>query len=161
MAVIIRPMKYKDLDRIREVARECWYDAYEGIIPLPAQEMYLSQAYNDEMLMRRISKHTSKVAEVDGEVIGFSDLGPIDDKRTCKMSALYLLPGHQSRGIGKQLFDETLMEEPNAKKIRVYIEEKNTRGQKFYEAQGFEKKEKLQGEFGGYQIPMLIMEKEM
>ena len=53
--VVIRKMNEQDISDVKEVAKVSWHSTYEGIIPRQVQDQFLAQAYNEDMLQRRLN----------------------------------------------------------------------------------------------------------
>lgn len=71
------------------------------------------------------------VAERDGEIVGFSEVGPSNDKdvddKTGSIYGLYLLPGHQGKGIGMVLQKKGLehLENNGFESVTVWTQDDN------------------------------------
>jgi ribosomal protein S18 acetylase RimI-like enzyme len=75
-----------------------------------------------------------RVVEDEGKVVGFMMV------QGEWLEHLYVEPGHQGKGSGKQLLMEAKAMSPNGLKLWVF--EANTRASAFYEREGFRLKEK-------------------
>jgi hypothetical protein len=54
VSFVIRGMLKKDIKQVQDVVKKSWNSTYEGIIPLQVQENFLNNAYNDEMMKKRL-----------------------------------------------------------------------------------------------------------
>ena len=83
------------------------------------------------------------VARADGTVVGFCTLQPIASAAghatTGEIVAVYVLPSHWRRGIGRRLCDRTLAEAHarGLTEVELWVLESNRRAQRFYESLGF------------------------
>src|SRR5699024_2213605 len=106
MSFTIRDMRKKDIPDVQRVARTSWHETYESIIPLEVQDIFLKGAYSDQMMRKRLEKSYMFVAEVDGYIVGFANFSQVDDEGKTELSAIYLDPAHQGKGIGSALLKE-------------------------------------------------------
>ena len=103
---------------------------------------FTPQAWSDEFADPR---YRFRVAEVDGEIVGFVKLGPSalpveTDKRAVELRQIYVLEEHHGSGIAAALSDWAIRE---ARRqgfeelyLTVYVD--NHRARRFYERYGFE-----------------------
>ena len=103
---------------------------------------FTPQAWSDEFADPR---YRFRVAEVDGEIVGFVKLGPSalpveTDKRAAELRQIYVLEEHHGSGIAAALSDWAIRE---ARRqgfeelyLTVYVD--NHRARRFYERYGFE-----------------------
>lgn len=60
---------------------------------------------------QHVGKYPLIVAEINGEVVGYSSLSPFREKEAYSQTAelsIYISPNHQGHGIGKKLMEEIL-----------------------------------------------------
>jgi ribosomal protein S18 acetylase RimI-like enzyme len=138
----LRRARPEDVEDIEAVARMTWADTYDGLIPHEAQAEHLDQSYSPEALLPAI-EHPDRwffVACHLGEVIGFADFGPVDD-RTVELFRMYVDPGAQRLGVGSELLEAGLDAARSSgrpySKILLYVEDGNVKGQRFYSKHGF------------------------
>lgn len=139
MSLIIRKMIERDIKSVQYVAEESWHDTYHHIIPLEIQQKFISNAYSEPMLLRRMKYSLMLVAEKDKEIVGFANFSYVNDQHESELSAIYLLPKYQGKGIGSALLNSGCHQLKNSKKIYVNVEKANKMGIQFYEKKGFEK----------------------
>ncbi|MBS4199037.1 GNAT family N-acetyltransferase [Bacillus sp. FJAT-49732] len=150
MDFTIREMQKEDISKIQEIAIISWNDTYRGIIPTEIQEMFLRSAYNDEMLQRRLEHSTIFVSEVDGEIVGFANFSTVNEDGKTELTAIYLDPEYQGKGIGTALLKKGITTLAGAKEIYINVEKDNSIGLTFYRAKGFEFVSEFSEEFYGY-----------
>lgn len=161
MNFTIRKMTNEDIKQIQSIAKKSWNATYEGIIPETIQNNFLLMAYSDEMMKHRLNHSFMYVAEVDSELAGFVNFTSIDEKGLSELSAIYLDPGCQNRGIGTALLDEGIHDIEGLKEIRLEVEKENKIGMQFYKAKGFEVVEEYDEDFDGHILKTVIMKLEI
>lgn len=129
-------MRPEDIPAVQQAARRTWSHTYDGVIPEPVQEKFLARAYSEAALERRMERDFFLVAEIDGEIVGFADFQPIS-RAEVYLGAIYVLPGHQSVGVGQRLLKAGIEKFPMSAKITLNVERGNDRARRFYEAHGF------------------------
>lgn len=130
MTHIIRVADQSDAQQINKVAKYLGYDA------LPE-----AQAYEKLELLINSSQDHVYVAEVEGEIVGWSHIvyAPrLASESFYEIVGLVVVPKNREKGIGRCLVDYAL-EHLNAK-FRVRCHEKRTESHQFYESIGFKKK---------------------
>jgi L-amino acid N-acyltransferase YncA len=144
---MIRTARAADAESIAMVHARSWRTAYRGLLP----ERFL-RGLAEELLTarwhRRLETHSRRhgvwVVEIDRVVVGFatacacySDAALVGFAGEVEM--LYLLPEHQGRGYGRQLFDHVLAALGNEgfHWVIVWVLAANGPARRFYEAHGF------------------------
>lgn len=150
MGLIIRDMTQEDVAHVQTIARESWKKTYEGIIPAKIQENFLNAAYSDVMMKKRLNHSILFVAERDSKIVGFANYSQMNDEGQIELSAIYLSPHDQGKGIGTALLQKGIDEIDGMKQIYIDVEEKNTIGKTFYEAKGFKVINKYDDNFDGH-----------
>ncbi len=133
----IRTMKRGDVRPVQDVARRTWSDTYKGNIPNEVQDKFLERAYSKTSLERRMTSDVFLVAVLDREIVGFADFQPVS-KGGAYLGALYVLPDHQDRGIGRLLLQRGIAAFPPGTEFTLRVENNNERARAFYERYGFE-----------------------
>ena len=89
------------------------------------------------------SQVSTLVARVDGTLTGFCTLQPMPDASasgaTGEIAAIYVLPSHWRRGLGRRLCEQILAEAHSRGFLQVvlWVLESNDRARSFYESLGF------------------------
>jgi ribosomal protein S18 acetylase RimI-like enzyme len=157
MDFTIRDMTLEDLKDVQDVAKTSWHATYEGIIPLSVQENFLKSAYNDEMMKARLVRSFLFVAEVTGKIVGFANFSPVNEEGDAELSAIYLSPEYQGKGIGTTLLNQGILKIDGVKKIYLNVEKENNIGVTFYEAKGFKQIEEFDEDFDGHILKTVRM----
>ena len=124
----VRSAETRDLRAIEEIARRTWAATYVGLIPDDDQRAFLDQAYNPETLARRLARAERLLIAEDpeGGLLAFAEF------RRARLSALYVLPDVQGRGIG-----DLLLKRGPQGEMRVGVHPGNAHAIRFYERHGF------------------------
>lgn len=166
-AVGVRPPRPEDADRIAAVHVTSWRETYTDLLP----EGFFTEAHSRQrrerwaqILAEGRDEWRIRVAEFDGEIIGFAMAGPVQDAAESVQPAhdrvqepaqqasgsdssarelytLYVLRGHQGTGVGQALLDAMLGTESGADSspapIFLWVAKQNPRAIAFYLRNGF------------------------
>ncbi|EMR05355.1 Spermine/spermidine acetyltransferase [Bhargavaea cecembensis DSE10] len=154
---MIRKMEERDIPAVRQVAAESWHDTYEGIIPRGIRERFLSAAYSPASLKRRLEQSILYVAEHHDTVVGFANFSRLPDTGDAELSAIYLLPAYQGRGLGTALLESGIGELSGAERLYITVERENRNGIRFYQASGFSTVDEFEEDFGGHTLNSIRM----
>ena len=141
---MVRPAAQADILGIARVHVSAWRETYAGLIP---QEVLDNLSVDERAAMwrRALSEGSATsllVCEHEGEVVGFTAVGPEREKHvryTGELYAIYLLAAFHGRGYGGALFRGAVrsLEAAGHNAMRLWVLEDNpTRG--FYEHLGGE-----------------------
>lgn len=144
-AVLIRDGVESDARALARISVDGWQQAYATLLPAS----YLAGLDVDARMrgwleVFRNAQARVLVAEMGGEVAGFSSFGPSRDDdpcapRTAEIYAIYVAPEHWRQGIGQQLLSagtEGLRLEADA--VTLWVLAGNAAARRFYAAQAFE-----------------------
>ncbi len=122
-----------DLPAIAAIARRTWAATYAGLIPEEEQRAFLDRAYSEETLARRLqgAERLLLAEDPDGAPLAFAEFRRRADGEM-QLSALYVLPEAQRRGIGA-----LLLQRGPAGPLLVEVEPGNAPAIRFYEKHGF------------------------
>lgn len=157
MNFVIRKMVKNDIKNVQDVATKSWNATYEGIIPIEVQENFLQQAYSDEMMEKRLNSSLLLVAEVGDTIVGFANFSPVSKEGKAELSAIYLYPQHQGKGIGTALLQEGIKNLHGIKEVYIDVEKENNVGKNFYHAKGFHIVKEFDDNFDGHLLKTIRM----
>ncbi|GEN45568.1 GNAT family N-acetyltransferase [Alkalibacillus haloalkaliphilus] len=160
MDAVIRPLEQSDIRAVQQVAQESWHHTYEGVIPRHIQDTFLTEAYSDLNMQRRLDRGGVWVAENQDGIVGFANLTPINDHNEAELVAIYILPDHIGFGIGTKLLQSGVSELKGLQRLYVEVEKENEVGLKFYEAKGFNVLKEYDDVFAGHTLKTLQMVKD-
>lgn len=157
MEIAIRTMEPDDIQQVQKTAKRSWNATYEGIIPADVQERFLTGAYSDEMMLRRMEHSLMLVAEKNEQIFGFANFSFVNDSGVSELAAIYLHPDHQGSGAGTALLQEGISRLKSAEKIHIIVERENVKGKSFYDAKGFKTIEEFEEDFDGHTLQSIRM----
>ncbi len=161
--ISIKPARVEEVQEIKRVLSDTWTDTYGPILPAEAIQKVTTGWHSQERLAAEIENsraffHVAK--SEDGALVGLVTAGrPSGD--TIHIGRLYVLPGHQRRGIGRQLLDACIAAFPEARSLRLEVEAQNGKGMAFYRKQGFRESSRKEEKLEGVSMTVVAMEKEL
>ncbi len=142
MAFTVREPIAEEASAIADIHVATWKETYSDLLP----EHYFSEEYvaGRHRMWQHVLTHTSddvtvRVAEVDGEIVGFAWVGPgegiggEEPPRQRLLYAIYVLAAEHGTGVGQALLDETLGDGP----AMLWVAKENPRATAFYLRNGF------------------------
>lgn len=143
--ITIRRAAVDDAQAIAAVHITAWQETYPGIVP-DAFLKNLSVERRAERWKSSLSDpsdlyHRAIVAEVDGQIAGFSNFGVPQEKDggfDGELYAIYLLKSAQGRGIGRMLFGGAVegLRELGLTSMCLWVLKDNLHARGFYERMG-------------------------
>lgn len=161
MKFSIREMTNEDIKQIQSIAKKSWNTTYKGIIPEAIQNNFLAMAYSDEMMHQRLDHSFMYVADADSKLAGFANFTSVDENGLSELSAIYLDPDCQNKGIGTALLNKGIHNIEGLKEIRLEVEKENKIGMQFYKSKGFEVVEEYDEDFDGHLLKTVTMKLEI
>lgn len=148
--IIIRQAVPEDAKILTDLAYTTFWDAFAHHPKNAPDDLnyYMRQAFNVEQISAELadSKNIFLIAEIDGEVAGYSKIiiGNIEPgiaaERPVELSRLYSHQKHLGQGVGQMLmdacFDRARVENRDVMWLGVW--EYNPRAQRFYEKNSFQ-----------------------
>ena len=135
MSVNIRVASIDDIPTIQQIAKASWEKTYENLIPVLVQEAYLNEYYSTKQLYHKLENLFFFVVEIENEIVGFANL--FISERENELSAIYLLPDCQQKGMGTVLFKKVINQLEAGDELVVYLEKGNEQAEMFYKKNGF------------------------
>jgi diamine N-acetyltransferase len=162
----ILPASEEHLHALAELAGVIWRQHYPGIISQEQIEYMLGKMYaldtlRDDLLLQGI--HFYRL-QVEGRMVGFASIGPLDAPGDWKLHKLYLLPEMHGAGLGSQLLQHCEAEARRfrARRLVLAVNKRNTRPIAAYQRNGFVVVESVVTDFGsGFVMDDFIMAKDL
>ncbi|WP_373370965.1 GNAT family N-acetyltransferase [Cytobacillus kochii] len=88
-----------------------------------------------DQLYRKLEITAFLVGEIENEVVAFANLHRT--KKENDLSAIYVHPEFQSKGLGRALLKEIINKLQSGDELVVYLEKGNHQAESFYRKQGF------------------------
>jgi len=147
----IREVSPDDAEDVRNVALRSLEASYS--LSPRSIETAVEEWYDDEEFAEKVADPdvVVLVTEHRGEVAAFSESVVVEATGNADLLWLHVDPHHRGEGIANELFARTrgALEERGVDSIRGLVLEDNTRGNDFYERNGFEKTGESQVEIAG------------
>ncbi|GAB1689498.1 N-acetyltransferase family protein [Krasilnikovia sp. M28-CT-15] len=138
MTVLLRPAADGDLPAVGALHFHSRRSAYAGLFS-PAALEHGSPAALGEWWAERWrwerETHRLTVADADGELVGFTYLGPTTDPGVTELYAIHVAPLWVGRGVGRLLMRDALAH--LGERAVLWVLEGNTRARRFYEHGGW------------------------
>ncbi|MBE7185021.1 MAG: GNAT family N-acetyltransferase [Methylobacterium mesophilicum] len=162
--MFVRSAGERDLPAVRKLLVETWHATYDAIYGVERVNEITDEWHSIAALRSRLKRPRSEflVAD-DGETTGgMAYAAESTDPGLAMLHQLYVLPRFQRQGVGTDLLHEIENSFPEARCVRLEVEEANRSALRFYAAHGF----KCSGEpvlCGGetFAIPALMLEKPL
>lgn len=137
MSIVIREMRPGDYDRKGYVHWKSWQETYTGLIPAAfLAKQTLEKCQN----IARQRPENTFVAELDGNIVGFSCYGSSRDAADANIGevyAIYILKETQRLGLGRKLMDAAIAKLAGRSPITLWVLKGNDQAIGFYQHYGF------------------------
>jgi GNAT superfamily N-acetyltransferase len=137
----IRKATAEDAFGIAGVQERGWQAAYRHVFP--AEELdrggFIHADRWTERLVRPPTGWSTFVAEQDGDVVGFTSVGPSRDEAGIgELYAIYVDPEHWDTGTGRALIEQAEQQlRAEYGEVTLWVLEDNPRARQFYERAGW------------------------
>lgn len=149
----ILPATEADLPAIAHLAGVIWRAVYPTIVTIEQIEFMLARMYALDKLRDEIRAQGIRFYRliVDGQLMGYSSIGPTGTPGVCKLHKLYLRPELHGRGLGSRLLQHAEAEARGlgATRLILAVNKRNARAIAAYQRNGFTVAESVLTEFGG------------
>ena len=137
---MIRPATVDDAEQIAHVHVRSWQDAYAHVFP--AERLSKLSVEERAGLWRRWlpdERLATFVAETDGRVVGFVNVGPNPDDVDGELFSIYVDPDSWGTGVGRSLIErgEAWLRAHGYDEAILWVLDDNPRARRFYEAAGW------------------------
>jgi len=143
--ILVRRATGSHAPLIRAIAHDAWRDTYAGLLRPETIEWFLQRAYSEDRVALRVERHETWVAERDGAVAAFAETAVEPDRVT--LVAIYADPSVRGVGLGSALLNAIVDAHPDLP-IVADVLAGNRKGERFYEARGFEPRETIDEQLG-------------
>ncbi len=142
MSLLLRTAKDSDLVAVGAVHQRSRVAAYAHILPAETLEARSAEAFGEwwsERYKWERETHLMTVAEQDGEVVGFSYVGPSETDGAAELYAIHVAPELVGTGVGRLLMVDAVVGLATIGEARavLWVLEDNARARRFYEAGGW------------------------
>ncbi|MCF3641387.1 GNAT family N-acetyltransferase [Rhizobium sp. TRM95111] len=138
----VRTATERDLAKVSALLAETWHATYDALYGAAKVSELTAKWHSVPALKERLARRDGEfvVADDGRNIAGMGFAAMMKDRpKTALLHQLYVLPEHQRRGIGRDLFAELETCFPDAAAMRLEVEPGNTRAIAFYAMLGFEK----------------------
>ena len=161
----IREATVKDVETIRSLAKEIWYDTYLPILAEAQLEYMLGDIYSTKKLSTQIknNEQTFLLLLEDEQVVAFAAYSPREeDADIYKLHKIYCLPATQGKGYGKVLINTVCEAVIKAGKHLLELNvNRHNKAKDFYERMGFKVMYEEDVPIGPYFMNDYVMRKEL
>jgi GNAT superfamily N-acetyltransferase len=162
----ILPIAEEHLPALAELAGVIWRRHYPGIISLEQIDYMLGKMYALDKLREEIRFQGIFFYRliVDGKMVGFASIGPLDPPEAWKLHKLYLMPELHGRGLGSHLLQHCELEarRAGARRLQLAVNKRNLRPIAAYQRNGFAVIQSVVTDFGnGFVMDDYIMAKDL
>jgi GNAT superfamily N-acetyltransferase len=143
MTTRLRAAEDADLPAVGALHQRSRVAAYAHLLPAETIGARTEEAFGEwwsERWKWEKETHRLTVAEVSGEIVGFTYVGPSETEGAAELYAIHVEPAHVGTGLGRQLMEHALQQlaefgEPRAV---LWVLEDNERARRFYERGGWQ-----------------------
>ncbi|GIF06525.1 GNAT family N-acetyltransferase [Actinoplanes siamensis] len=142
MTVVLRPAAESDPARVGVLHQCSRVAAYSGFLPLDVLESrgaeFFSEWWTERWRWER-DTHRLTVAEEDGELAGFTYIGPSETPDAAELYAIHVDPARTGTGIGRALMVQALADLPaiGGSRAVLWVLTENHTARAFYENGGW------------------------
>ena len=114
----------KDIEIIRNLAREIWYSHYTSIISTQQIEYMLQKMYACETIQEELNQgYCWDLIKINNKPVGFVSYNSETDglKRTMKLNKLYILIEYHGKGIGQEALAHVKGKAVSKKANKLYL----------------------------------------
>ncbi|MER8882354.1 GNAT family N-acetyltransferase [Mesorhizobium sp. M0816] len=159
--MFVRTAGERDLAAVRALLIETWHATYDAIYGAARVTEITDEWHSIAALKARLTRPNSEfLLADDGKSIGgMAFAAATTDPAIVMLNQLYVHPAWQRQGIGQALLDEIEASFPEARTLRVEVEEANAPAVAFYRARGFLPAGNTADCGGASGLPALVLEK--
>ncbi len=142
MAVLLRPATESDPVHVGALHQRSRLAAYAGFIDPDVLAARTAESFGEwwaERFRWEHDTHRMTVAEEDGELVGFSYIGPSETPGAAELYAIHVDPSRVGTGVGRALMVQALKDLPSIGGDRavLWVLTENETARTFYESGGW------------------------
>ncbi|RWK55823.1 GNAT family N-acetyltransferase [Mesorhizobium sp.] len=159
--MFVRTAGERDLGAVRALLIETWHATYDAIYGAAKVAEITDEWHSIASLKARLTRPNSEflVADDGKRIGGMAFAAATTDANIVMLNQLYVHPACQRQGIGQALLEEVEASFPEARTLRVEVEQANAPAVAFYRSKGFLPAGTTADFGGGSGLPALIFEK--
>ena len=161
--ITIQPAQVEEVQYIKQVLSETWIDTYSSFLPVEVIQKITTLWHSPEGLAVEIEDERvcfSVAKDEHGAILGLVTAGRPTDE-VVYIGRLYVLPGHQRKGIGVKLLDACIEFFSGFQTLRLEVEAQNEKGLAFYRKHGFRETSRKEQEIEGISLEVVEMEMQL
>ena len=162
MAITLHAATPADAADIASLLGTSWAAAYGSILTPDALSTVAQEWHHPDRLRHQMSdpRVSFLLARSDpAGLVGVATVQQSDDGATVSVLRLYVLPGHQGRGIGSRLLDRALAAFPSAQHTQLQVAAANPSGLSFWTKRGFRACGRDEVRIGDVTLALVSMER--
>jgi ribosomal protein S18 acetylase RimI-like enzyme len=161
--MFVRTAGQRDLEAARDLLAHTWHATYDAIRGAEKVAEITAEWHSVNALKAQLTRSNSEflVADDGKRIGGMAFAVATTDPNIVTLHQLYVHPDFQRQGTGRALLEEVVDSFPEAKILRVEVEEANGQAVAFYRAQGFQPAGSIPASGGGAGLPALVLEKAL
>lgn len=161
--MFVRTAGERDLAAVRDLLVETWHATYDSIYGAERVTEITDEWYSAASLKARLVRPNSEflIADDGKRIGGTAFAAATSDPAIILLHQLYVRPDCQRKGIGKLLLDEIEESFPEARILRLEVEQANGPAVAFYRVNGFLPAGSTSDCGGGSGLPALVFEKTL
>jgi ribosomal protein S18 acetylase RimI-like enzyme len=162
MTLTIARARVDEVDAIRRVLSETWTATYADHLSRSTIEQVTTHWHAPALLCSQIEKPGDYfgVAKYEGTIIGLITVAAAK-RDELFLPRLYVHPGHQRKGVGTGLLNAAIAMYPDARLIRLEVEERNANGRSYWRHQNFIDMGTSFQQIGNDRIEVITMERRL
>jgi len=145
MTIQIRGARSDDIPALADLAKRTWLDAFGSSLSPEDAAAAAAESRSEERFRHTLAERTILVAEENGVLVGYAELGQADMPEIGTrpedgwLHRLYVETSLQGHGIGRTLLEAALAQPRLATAPRVFLQvwDENERAVRLYQSVGF------------------------
>jgi ribosomal protein S18 acetylase RimI-like enzyme len=161
--MFVRTAGERDLEAVRDLLAQTWHATYDAIYGAEKVAEITAEWHSVNALKSQLTRPNSEflVADDGKRIGGMAFAIATIDPNIVTLHQLYVHPDFQRQGTGRSLLEEVEESFPEAKTLRVEVEEANGQAISFCRAQGFQPAGNIPVSGGGFGLPVMVLEKAL